>query len=145
MKTIKIRKIVFLPTTIIAVLFFIIYVFNQNSFDRVLKRINSFCTRQFGWMYLLIALFLVIISFIVLFSKAGKKRIGGESAEPMLSTGNWFNIVLCTTIAAGLIFWGSAEPLHHLMDPPEFLNIEPGSYQASVFSISFELCFSTGN
>lgn len=136
MKTIKIRKIVFLPTTIIAVLFFIIYVFNQNSFDRVLKRINSFCTRQFGWMYLLIALFLVIISFIVLFSKAGKKRIGGESAEPMLSTGNWFNIVLCTTIAAGLIFWGSAEPLHHLMDPPEFLNIEPGSYQASVFSIS---------
>lgn len=136
LKKIKIRKTVFLPTTIIVALFFIIYVFNQKNFDRVIEKVNTFLTRRFGWLYLLISLFLVILSILTLFSKAGKEKIGGKEAEPMLSTGNWFNIVLCTTIAAGLIFWGAAEPLYHLMEPPQFLDIKPGSYQASIFSLS---------
>lgn len=109
---------------------------NPNGFDHVLSWLNNLCTQNLGWFYLTVALFLVIVSFIVLFSRLGSLRIGGENARPMLSTGNWFNIVLCTTIAAGLIFWGSSEPLYHLMEPPDFLGIEPGSHSAAVFSMS---------
>lgn len=121
---------------IIILAFFIGYMANPVGFDHVLSRLNDLCTQNLGWFYLAVSLFLVIVCFIVLFSRFGSVRIGGENAKPTLSTGTWFNIVLCTTIAAGLIFWGSSEPLFHLMEPPEFLGIEPGSHSAAVFSMS---------
>lgn len=104
--------------------------------NEVLDAVNRFFQQGFGWFYLAVSLFLVVVSGIVLFSGFGKTRIGGEEAKPMLSTGNWFTVVLCTTIAAGLIFWGSSEPVYHLMEPPGFLGIEAGSYEASVFSMT---------
>lgn len=127
---------VFFPTVIVSLAFFLGYMAAPDRFDHVLSWLNDLFTQNLGWFYLLVALFLVIVSFVVLFSKMGKMRIGGEYAKPMLSTGSWFNIVLCTTIAAGLIFWGSSEPLFHLMEPPEFLGIEPASHDAAVFSMS---------
>ncbi|RGT70490.1 hypothetical protein DWX08_14170 [Ruminococcus sp. AF18-22] len=56
--------------------------------------------------------------------------------ETLLSTVNWFTVVLCTTIAAGLIFWGSSEPVFHLMAPPEFAGVEPGTHASAVFSMT---------
>lgn len=132
----KIRKSVFWPTVIISVVFFACYMISPKTFDYALSKLNNLCTQNLGWFFLCISLFMVIISFVVLFSRFGKEKIGGKDAKPMLSTWNWFSIVLCTTIAAGLIFWGSSEPLYHLMAPPEFLNIEPGSYSASIFSMT---------
>lgn len=120
----------------VILLFLICYTVDPDGLNRVLESINQYCNQTFGWLYLLIALFLVIVSGIVLFSKFGKTRIGGEDARPMLSTGNWFTVVLCTTIAAGLIFWGSSEPVFHLMAPPEFVNVEAGTHGAAVFSMT---------
>lgn len=48
----------------------------------------------------------------------------------------WASVTLCTTIATGILFWGTAEPLYHFADPPAFLNLTPQSTQAKVFSLS---------
>lgn len=109
---------------------------DAERFDLVLEIINNFFNQTFGWFYLVVALFLVIVAGIVLCSKYGKTIIGGEDAKPMLSTVNWFTVVLCTTIAAGLIFWGSSEPVFHLMDPPSFAGVEAGTHEAAVFSMT---------
>ena len=132
----KIRKTVFYPTVIIILMFLACYMVSPQRVNEVLDAVNRFFQQGFGWFYLAVSLFLVVVSGIVLFSGFGKTRIGGEEAKPMLSTGNWFTVVLCTTIAAGLIFWGSSEPVYHLMEPPGFLGIEAGSYEASVFSMT---------
>ena len=117
-------------------MFLACYMVSPQRVNEVLDAVNRFFQQGFGWFYLAVSLFLVVVSGIVLFSGVGKTRIGGEEAKPMLSTGNWFTVVLCTTIAAGLIFWGSSEPVYHLMEPPGFLGIEAGSYEASVFSMT---------
>lgn len=109
---------------------------DAGRFELILEIINDFFNQTFGWLYLAIALFLVLVSGIVLFSKLGGTKIGGEDAKPMLSTGNWFTVVLCTTIAAGLIFWGSSEPVFHLMAPPPFAGVEAGTHEAAVFSMT---------
>lgn len=112
------------------------YFFNDEWVGRMSDRINQAFNQTFGWLYLTVALFLVIVTAAALFSGFGKKKIGGSEAKPMLSTWNWFAVVLCTTIAAGLIFWGACEPVCHLMAPPDFLGLEPGSHESAVFSMS---------
>lgn len=75
---------------------------------------------------------LIIIAF---FSPLGKLKIGGPTAKPRLKRVSWFAIVLCTTIAVGILFWGSAEPLSHLLFPPDFKSLDPGSEAAKVFAL----------
>lgn len=132
----KVRKMVFYPTVIIILAFLACYMARPQKVNRFLGAVNQLFQQGFGWFYLIVSLFLVAVSGIVLFSRFGKTKIGGEGAKPMLPTGSWFTVVLCTTIAAGLIFWGSSEPVYHLMEPPEFLGIEAGSYESSVFSMT---------
>src|SRR5690606_4091553 len=42
---------------------------------------------------------------------------------------------LCTTIAVGILFWGSAEPLSHFLFPPDFIGLEPNSEEAKSFAL----------
>ena len=106
---IKIRKNVFYPTVLMILAFSGCYLFNDELVSKASDWMNQAFNQTLGWFYLVVALFLVIVTALALFSKFGKSRIGGSEAKPMLSTWNWFAVVLCTTIAAGLIFWGACE------------------------------------
>lgn len=75
----------------------------------------------------------VVWAFI---SPLGKVRIGGPTAKPMLSRWNWFSITLCTTIAIGILFWATAEPLFHLNGPPAARGLTPGSEEAARFAVA---------
>lgn len=136
MRKIKIRRAVFYPTLIIVLVFVGGYMIMPDTVNKILGFVNESFQQTFGWFYLLVALFLVIVTVIVLFSKFGKMKIGGKDAKPMLTTPNWFTVVLCTTIAAGLIFWGASEPVYHLVTPPEFLGLNPGTHESAVFSMT---------
>ncbi len=72
----------------------------------------------------------------VAWSPLGAVRIGGPDAKPILSRWNWFAITLCTTVAIGILFWGAAEPMFHVNDPPAFSGAEPKSDAAARFAIS---------
>src|SRR3546814_12018840 len=62
--------------------------------------------------------------------------MGGPEATPILSRWRWFAVTLCTTIATGILFWGAAEPLFHLNDPPAMLGLQPGRDAAATFAMS---------
>ena len=72
----------------------------------------------------------------VWFSKLGRVKIGGAEATPILSKWNWFTITLCTTIAIGILFWGTAEPLYHFYEPPGSSAFGPASEEARRFAMS---------
>ena len=79
--------------------------------------------------------FLALLACIAL-SPLGGRVIGETGAIPILSRWRWFAVTLCTTIATGILFWGAAEPLFHLNDPPAMLGLEPGSDAAATFAMS---------
>jgi len=81
-------------------------------------------------------LLIVILIIFIYFSPFGKVKIGGRDAQPILSKWKWFSITLCTTIATGILFWGTAEPLFHFHEPPQRLGIEPESLPAKAFAMS---------
>jgi glycine betaine transporter len=86
----------------------------------------------FAWAGLLFLLLLAAITM----SPVGGLIIGGAGARPILNRWRWFAVTLCTTIATGILFWGAAEPLFHLHDPPSALGIAPRSEDAATFAMS---------
>ena len=100
------------------------------------SEVNDWILDRFGWMFSVSALFFLGLVIIAYISPLGKYKIGGEQATPMLTKWRWFSITLCTTIATGILFWGTAEPLFHLHAPPPGLQITPDSEAAATFALS---------
>jgi len=90
---------------------------------------------NFGWLFSWSSFLFLILLIITYFSPIAKVKVGGAKAQPLLSKPRWFAISICTTIATGILFWGCAEPLHHLMSPP-ISDIAPGSQEAGAFALS---------
>ncbi len=91
---------------------------------------------RFGFLFSISALIFLVLCLVVYFSPISKVTIGGKSATPILTKWRWFTITLCTTIATGILFWGTAEPLFHLHAPPASLVIAPNTAEAASFSLS---------
>ena len=65
---------------------------------------------------------MVLLCIAIYISPIGKLKIGGNNARPLLNKWRWFSIILCTTIAVGILFWGAAEPIYHISSPPVGIN-----------------------
>lgn len=107
-----------------------------NAFLAVVTSANSWILRHFAIIFNWGSFGFVITILWVWFSPLGKVRIGGDKAMPLLGRWNWFAITLCTTIAIGILFWATAEPLYHFHEPPAISGIAVASDQARRFAMS---------
>ena len=107
-----------------------------EAFLETTTAINAWTLDRLSWLYSLATFAFVGTIAFVYFSPLGAIRIGGENAEPIMSRWNWFAIALCTTVAIGILFWASAEPMYHVHSPPASSGIEPNSAEAKVFAMS---------
>lgn len=135
-KAIRLNVIVFFPTVLFLLSVIIFSLTDNEGFLALTKSINNWILDSFSWLFTWSAFVLFIILIVVYFSPLAKWKIGGPTAKPMLNKWKWFAITLCTTIATGLIFWGTAEPLYHLHQPPNGLDFEANSAEASAFAMS---------
>ena len=108
----------------------------EGSFSKTLNGINDWILGNFGWMFTLCAVLAVTLCVVILFSSFGKVRIGGKNATPLMSMWNWFSITICTTIAIGILFWSTAEPISHYTAPPVASGIAPNTPEAAKFALS---------
>lgn len=132
----SLRPLVFWPTFLVLFAAVIASYINLEAFLAVASGLNEAILNNFSWLFSLGSLYLLIMAVIVYFSPIGHVRIGGSSAKPLLSPLRWFSITLCTTLAVGVLFWTTAEPLYHFMSPPSSSGLEAGSSDAMVFAMS---------
>ena len=104
----KLRIMTFFPPFIILVAFLVLSLVDQETFLGVINNINNWIIKNLGWAASILALAIVIVAVVAMFSKFGDVRIGGEDAKPELSNFSWFTIALTTTMAAGVLFWVTA-------------------------------------
>lgn len=131
----KLRPGVFFPAFILLVLTIVISFVNNDLFLTITTAAKNFMVIDMGWIFSVTGVMSVIVIVLIYFSPLGNVKLGGEEAEPILKKSSWFSITLCTTIAAGILFWGTAEPMWHLAYPPESLGIEPMSAEAALFAM----------
>ncbi|HAS6189707.1 BCCT family transporter [Vibrio parahaemolyticus] len=132
----QLRYKVFIPPFLLLITAVLASFFNLEGFLALTTTINNWILDTFDWLFSAGAFFMVITCIAVFFSPLGKVIIGGKDAKPLLSKWRWGSITICTTTAAGMLFWATAEPLFHLYSPPESLGITPGSKEAAEFSLS---------
>ena len=129
-----IRNEIFWPIFLLLVLACTVSIVNPEGFLAQINGVNTSLLERFGPIYSIAVLFFFLLVVVSYFTPLGKIKIG--NAPPLLSKWRWFSIALCTTIATGILFWGTAEPLYHFHEPPASAEVIPGSPQAARFAIS---------
>lgn len=132
MKTIR-PLVLFMPMTLLVAAVVASFI-DMDGFLKLATRTNGWILDTFSTVFSTAVFGFVLTCIWVFFSPIGKVRIGGESATPLLSRWSWFSITMCTTIAIGILFWGTAEPMYHLYDVGT-RDIIPQSPEAVRFSL----------
>ncbi|WP_339864574.1 BCCT family transporter [uncultured Algoriphagus sp.] len=131
----NVRPWVFWPPFILLILAVLSSILFPTSFIDILRSFQQTILIIFSIGFSWVSFAMTLMAVAVFFSPLGNYRIGGKSATPRLTRISWFAIVLCTTIAVGILFWGSAEPLSHFLFPPDFKDFEPNSDAAKSFAL----------
>lgn len=106
-----------------------------DPFLRVATRLNTALLDTFSHAFAWAAFLFLLTCLWAALSPLGRVRIGGQDAEPILSRWNWMAITLTTTVAIGILFWATAEPIYHLSEPGG-LDVDPGGEAAARFALS---------
>lgn len=131
----SIRWGVFLPPWILLAAMVIVSLTNGDLFLKGLNQITGFILDNFAWAFNFTTLACVFTVIIVYFSPLGRVRIGGSKAKPKMKYMSLVWITLCTTIAAGILFWACAEPMYQMYAPSIAEGVEPGSSGAAMFAM----------
>ncbi|MCL1994071.1 MAG: BCCT family transporter [Spirochaetes bacterium] len=132
----KLNKVVFFPPFIVLMAFIALSIASEDVFLATITAINRWILENVFWFVSALALSLLGLVIAAILSKFGDVRLGGKDAKPELSTFSWFAISLATTMAAGLLLWGPAEPIAHFIYPNTAITgIEPLSPQAMNFAM----------
>lgn len=129
------RPVFFIPLAVLSAAL-LLSLWQGTAFVAVETAINDWVLKQLGPVFAVAGVAFLALLAIVALSPLGKVVIGGAGAQPLLGRWRWFAVMLCTTIATGILFWGAAEPLFHLNAPPPMLGLRPGSDEAATFAMS---------
>ena len=131
----KLRKAVFFPPWLLLIAMVVVSLVNGDAFLAGLNAVTSWILRNFSWAFNVVTVMCVVTVIVVYFSPLGKVRIGGSKAHPKMKFLDLVWITLCTTIAAGILFWACAEPLYHLYGPPASEGVKAASPGAAIFAM----------
>lgn len=132
---VSLRKSVFFPPWIFLVSMVIISLINANMLIDSLNTMTKWILDNFAWAFNMTVVSCIGTVIFVYFSPLGKVRIGGSNARPMMKFSDLVWITLCTTIAAGILFWACAEPIYHMYTPAISSGAEGGSKEAVLFAM----------
>lgn len=132
----NLRHSVFWPPFLLLIAATILSFTNREAFIKMATDANNWVIQNIGWLFSLSGLLMLVVVVAIYFSPLGNVRIGGKNAKPLLKLSSWIAITLCTTIAAGVTFWGIVEPVYHITSPPESLGIKANSDEAAIFAMS---------
>ena len=119
----------------IAILIFVVgaLVFQEGA-TKVFGNTRTWLTTNLDWLFMITANLVFLFCLVVAISPLGKVRLGGADAKPEYSNLTWLSMLFAAGVGIGLLFFGVAEPMHYLQNPP--LGITAGSAEAATVGIS---------
>ena len=114
----RMEPAVFLPAAALVVGFVVFSALFTPTARASFEALQASILARFGWFYLLAASILLAAMVYLVFSRFGSIRLGGPGATPEFGYPAWFSMLLSAGMGIGIVFFGSAEPLLHYLDPP---------------------------
>ncbi|WP_262690129.1 BCCT family transporter [Kordiimonas aestuarii] len=131
-----IRPVVFWAPMIILVSTVVASLTNLEALLGGATALNSWILANFSALFSWGSFAFVVTCVWAFFSPLGRVTIGGVGAKPLLTKWSWFSVTLCTTIAIGILFWATAEPIFHKHAPPAIAGLQPDTRDAVEFAMS---------
>lgn len=122
---------VFWVSAVVTVAFILWAALFPESMSKAVGGIFAWTTTYWAWLYLLTAFILVLACAALMGRRYGSLKLGPADSKPEFSDFSWFAMLFGSAIAAGIVFWGPAEPAYHYMTPPPFFGAEPKTAQAA--------------
>ena len=112
-------KIVFGVAAALTVVFLAWGVFGTDSLISVAGSIlNDGIIPYGGWAFVLVASGFVLFAIALSISRYGRIPLGADKEKPEFRTVSWIAMMFSAGMGIGLMFFGVAEPVTHLMSPP---------------------------
>lgn len=110
----RMRWPVFIPAFLFVLLVAIVGIISNQTLSEVSNKFFVWSLESFGWLYQLLCMTVLIVTFVIMFSKIGNVRIGGIDAKPKYSFATYFAMTLTGGVATGIVTWGVNEPIIYL-------------------------------
>lgn len=110
--------------------------FATESFSAATAAALAWVTGNFNWMFVLASGGFVLFSLFLAASRYGNIKLGPDDSTPDFSTFSWVSMMFATGMGIGLMFYGVAEPLTHLNEPPMGL-AQPGTEEAAHLAMEY--------
>ncbi|WP_453984632.1 BCCT family transporter [Brevibacterium casei] len=132
------NPVIFFSSAAVIILFVLGTILFTDALDTGVSAASDWLLRNLGWFYILgVTVFLIFLIYIAA-SRYGRAKLGPDDEPPEHSNGAWFAMLFAAGIGSILMFWGVAEPVSHLGDPPRAsTGIEPGTVEAAADAMNF--------
>jgi choline/glycine/proline betaine transport protein/glycine betaine transporter len=129
--------LVFWVSASLTILFVLWSAIFPDNMESVVNALFSWTTESWGWLYLITAFLLVAGCIVLMVTKLGSMKLGFPSDKPEFSSFSWFAMLFGSAIAAGIVFWGPAEPAYHYMSPPPYFGGEAKTAEAAANAMTY--------
>ncbi len=111
-------------------------VLGPESLGSVMGDVLGWIIGNFGWAFILIAVGALAMCVFLVIHPWGRIRLGPDDSRPEFSTVSWIAMMFAAGLGAGLLFYGTAEPISHFAAPPHGL-AEPRTEEAAHVALQF--------
>ncbi len=130
-------NLVFIISLILTLLVLIIGIIDEQALSQYVSWAYNSILENFGWIYMLAAVFFLVFAIGLSFSRYGRVKLGKDHEKPQYSYFGWFSMLFAAGMGIGLIFWGLSEPLVHYLEPPEHIASASGDSAGFAMQYSF--------
>lgn len=114
----NIDKAISIPAAIIYLALFTFIAVAPETAEALFTSVIDATLNSFGFVYIAIYAFVLIVFIAVGASKFGKIRLGKQDDKPEFSFLSWMGMLFGAGLGVGLVFYGVTEPVSHYMTAP---------------------------
>jgi len=107
-----------------------------DSLGSIMTSTLGWIIRNFGWGFILIAFGGLVMCIFLVLHPWGRTRLDPDDSQPEFRTFSWVSMMFAAGLGAGLLFYGTAEPISHWSAPPHGL-AEPQSAEAAAVALRY--------
>lgn len=126
---------VFIPSVLVIVGLILPVIIFPESGAALVNAAFAFATGQFGWLYLLAGLGVVIFLVGLAISRYGNVRLGGPDDKPEFSYFSWVAMIFAGGIGIAIVNWAWVEPIYYFTSPP--FGVEASSEAAAEWALAY--------
>ncbi|SPX85009.1 Glycine betaine transporter BetP [Moraxella ovis] len=124
----KVNRPVFIVSMLLIVLFIVFGALFTELAGQIFGDLQAFITERFGFMFIILMNAALVFCVYVALSRYGDIRLGQQTEMPEYGFGSWIGMLFSAGIGIGLLYWGTAEPLYHFVQPP---TAEPSTIESA--------------